>query len=91
VIGGNPQMSGSSRFRVISAPGVPRHLDHAPSRVFTLIDSANDRHDLTLYAWPTGECRWYLHHSDDRADALSELREGLEVLRRSVDEWLRSA
>ena len=71
--------------------GVPRHLDDAPSRIFTLIDTANDRHDATLYAWPSGECRWYLHHSDDHADALIELREGLEVLRRSVDEWLRSA
>jgi hypothetical protein len=84
-------MSGSGRFRVISAPGVPRHLGEAPSRIFTLIDTANDRHDLTLYAWPSGECRWYLHHGDDRADALDELGEGLEVLRRSVEDWFRSA
>ena len=84
-------MSGSSRFRVISSPGVPRRLGDAPSRVFTLIDTANGRHDATLHAWPSGECRWYLHHTDDRADALIELREGLDVLRRSVEDWLRSA
>ena len=83
-------MSGTSRFRVISAPGVPRHLGDAPGRVFTLIDAATDRHDATLYAWPSGECRWYLHHSDDRPGALVELGEGLDLLRRSVEDWLRS-
>ena len=84
-------MSGSGRFRVISRPGVPRHLGDAPSHIFTLIDTANDRHDATLYAWPSGECHWYLHHSDDRPGALAELSEGLDVLQRSVEDWLRSA